>query len=121
MLTGPPEGFRWPGPWRPLGTTDASSEVIVPQPYAPTPQDFTFENELQHEVCFGHPLYRVECRAVARNRDHHDELIFVTANPRMPIAFVHLTWVVESKPTFPYTEGYSSWADFHSAWSEPGA
>lgn len=121
MLTGPPEGFRWPEPWQPLGPTEALSETIVPSPDAPASQGFTFEFEFQREVCLGHPLYRIECRAVARNRDHHDEFIFVTANPRMPIAFVHLTWVVESKPIYPYTAGYSSWADFHSVWAESEA
>jgi hypothetical protein len=75
---------------------------------------------LQHEVCPGHPLYRIECRAVARNREHHDEFIFVTAHSDMPVAFVHLTWTVESGPAFPYAVGYPSWEAFRAAWTKPG-
>jgi hypothetical protein len=118
VLSGPPKDFRWPPPWRPLGEAEAATDVIVPQPFASDPAAFTFEAELQHEVGPGHPLHRVECRAVARSREHPDELVFVTAHPAMPNAFVHLTWGVERDPTFPYTFGYASWAAFAAAWAE---
>lgn len=121
MVPGPPDGFSWPDPWHPLVESEASNEVLGPQPFAEDPKTFTFEAELQHEVCPSHPLYRVECRAVARSREHHDEFIFVTAHPGMPVAFVHLTWTIESNPTFPYTVGYPSWDAFRAAWAKSGA
>ena len=120
MLSGPPEDFRWPDPWRPIIRTEAGTEVIAPQPFAPDPASFTLEAELQHEVGLDHPLHRVECRAVARSLDHPDEFLFVTAHPLFPIAFVHLTWAVEGNPAFPYTVGYSSWEAFRAAWTEAG-
>src|SRR5436190_24139685 len=101
-----PDDFCWPASWRPLTNSEASREVICPQPYVEDPRGFTFEAELQHELCPGHPLYRVECLAVARNGAHHDEFIFATANPNYPLAFVHLTWAVETTPKFPHTVGY---------------
>jgi hypothetical protein len=121
MLPGPPEDYCWPGPWRPVAESEAATEVIAPQPFAPAPASFTFEAELQHEVCPGHSLHGVECRAVARSREHPDEFVFVTADPLLPIAFVHLTWTVESDPAFPYTVGYLSWEAFRSAWVEADA
>ena len=66
---------------------------------------------------FAHPLDRIECRAVARNREHHDEFIFETSHPDMPVAFVHRTWAVESDPTFPDTVGYPAWEAFRAAWT----
>lgn len=96
----------------------ASNEVIAPQPFAGDPRVFTFEAELQREVCAGHLLHRVGCRAVARSRAHPDDFIFATAHRDMPVAFVHLTWAVESSPAFPYVEGYASWEAFRAAWDE---
>ncbi len=116
MFIGPPPGFRWPALWRPLTESEASREVICPQPFSEDPLGFTFEAELEREVCSGHPLYQVECWAVARNGDHPDEFLFATANPSYPLAFVHLTWSVETEPTFPYTIGYRTWEVFRSAW-----
>ncbi len=121
MIPDPPDHFFWPNPWRPLDESEASNEVLVARPFAEEPRAFTFEAELQREVCPGHPLHRIECRAVARSREHHDEFIFVTARPDMPVAFVHLTWTIESDPTFPYTVGYTSWEAFRAAWADSGA
>lgn len=121
MIPGPPDDFPWPEPWRPLDESEASNEILAPQPFAEASKAFTFEAELQQEVCRGHPLYRIACRAVARNRDHHDEFLFVTARPDMPIARVHLTWAAESNPAFPYVEGYASWVAFRAAWAKPEA
>ena len=112
--------MTFPGPTLgvPLDKAAASNEVLVPQPFAEDPRAFTIEAELEHEVCPGHPLYGIECRAVARNREHHDEFIFATARPDMPVAFVHLTWAVESNPAFPYVVGYPSWAAYRAAWAK---
>ncbi len=114
----PPENFVWPTPWRLIEASGASREVLGPQPYESDPRKFTFEAELQHELCPSHPLYRVECRAVARSSEHYDEFMFATARPDMPLAFVHLTWQIEDDPMFPHTVGYASWEAFTIAWTE---
>lgn len=113
----PPEKCTWPKPWRFINSSESSQEVLGSQPYEPDPRKFTFEAELQHEVCPSHPLYRVNCRAVARSCEHPDEFIFLTDRPDMPLAFVHLTWRVEEDPEFPYTIGYPSWEAFNVAWT----
>ena len=79
---------------------------------------FSLTAELQREVCPGHPLHRVACRAVARNREDPNEFLFATENPRMPLAFVHLTWTKEEQPNFPWVEGYESWDAFRNAWAD---
>jgi hypothetical protein len=102
MLQGPPDDFVWPDSWRPL-----AGESFVS----------TLDAELQREVCPGHPLSRVACRAVARNLEDGNEFVFATAHPDMPVAFVHLTWQVERSPRYPYTMGYPSWEAFRSSWA----
>lgn len=118
MLSDAHSDFRGPDPWRPLAESETAREIIAPQPYVDDPRTFTFEAELQREVCPEHPLYQIECRAIARNCDHSDEFIFLTDDPKLPLAFVHLTWQVESSPLFPYTVRYSSWDEFRDAWKE---
>lgn len=109
--------FAWPAPWRRLDHSEISNDVIAGHDCAELAVDFTFfEAELRREVPAGHLLHGVECRAVARSRDHPDEFIFATNRPGMPVAFVHLTWAVESNPAFPYTVGYPSWVAFQEAW-----
>jgi hypothetical protein len=119
----PPEGFTWPEPWRPL--TDSAEALALVEPLANLSGEkqlaATLEAELRREVCPEHPLYGVECRAVARNREDFDEFLFATARPGMPLAFVHLTWSVGRTGTFPYTVGYGSWEAFRAAWQAPDA
>jgi hypothetical protein len=79
------------------------------------------EAELQSEVCPGHPLHRVECRAIAWNTEDVNEFLFVTTNPRMPLAVVHLTWKRELDSAWPYTLGYPGWDAFRSAWEAEDA
>lgn len=102
MLLEIPKDFCWPDRWEPLGV------------------GHTFETELQREVCPSHPLYQVECRAVARRKDDGDEILFTTARPDMPIAWVHLTWSVETDPDLPFAVGYESWEAFRVAWRSRG-
>jgi hypothetical protein len=98
-----PDDFCWPQPWKPL-------------PSGWLGRVGSIEAELQSEVCEGHPLYRVACRVVAWNAEDTNEFLFVTDNPAMPLAFVHLTWKAERDPTWPYTVGYPCWDGFRSAW-----
>ena len=61
--------------------------------------------EFRREVSSEHPLCGVACRAVARHRDDPNEVLFLTDNPRMPLAIVHLTWTKETSGNFPWNVG----------------
>ena len=87
-----PVGFQWPGLWRPF-PLPSSWLGLVP----------SAENELQSETCAGHVLHRVVCRAVAYNAGDVNELLFVTDDPAVPLAFVHLTFRAEIDSIWPYT------------------
>jgi hypothetical protein len=62
----------------------------------------------------------VACSALGRNREDPNEFLLVTAHPRMPLAFVHLTWTKEEGDKFPWVEGYESWEAFRLAWALAG-
>ena len=83
-----PDGFIFPAGWQPK-----------------TPAD-VLERELRREVCKGHPLFGVECRAIAFGREEPDDVLFLTDNPFAPLAFVHLTWRIESDPAWPHAVLY---------------
>jgi hypothetical protein len=124
MLSGPPKGFLWPSPWEPLADPSAALEMGVCENYLLGEEGevaATMEAELEREICEGHPLYRLPCRAVARNTEDPNEFLFVTADPEKPVAFVHLTWHIESTPTFPYTVVYPSWEAFRASWEDSDA
>src|SRR5207244_3795352 len=101
---------KWPEPWRSL-----------PLPPGWIGRVESVEGELQAEVGERHPLYRVRCRAVAWNEADTNEFLFATANPAMPLAFVHLTWKTERDSTWPYTVGYPGWSAFRAAWENEAA
>lgn len=102
----PPENFRWPPSWLPISPQERGGTVA------------SLEAELGREVGIGHPLCGVDCKAVARNEVDPDDVLFVTSNPQMPLAFVHLTWKAERDPAWPFTVGYAGWDEFRSAWLE---
>ena len=105
-----PDNFPWPAPWKPLPLPEGWLGLVR-----------SAEAELQSEVCTGHPLYRVACRAVAFNADDVSEFLFATDNPAAPVAFVHLTFKAETDPQWPYTVCYSGWEAFRAAWEAPDA
>jgi hypothetical protein len=96
MLPEPPPQLEWLDPWQRLeGSYDG------------------FVRELQKEVPPLHVLHGLSVVAVARRIDC-DDVLFVTANPAMPLAVVHLTWTgrTESDPRWPHTTSYKSWEDW---------
>src|SRR5262245_47306269 len=99
-----PSDFSWPASWKPL-----------PLPEGWLGSVGSAEAELQSEVCPGHLLYCVACKAVAFNADDLNEFLFITDNPAAPLAFVHLTFRSETDPEWPYTVGYSGWEAFRAA------
>jgi hypothetical protein len=124
MLPVPPDGFQWPSPWEPLADPSAALEMGLCVNYLLAEEEGvapTMEAELEREVCEGHPLYRLPCKAVAWNKEDPNEFLFVTADPDKPVAFVHLTWQIESTPAFPYTVEYPSWEAFRAAWEDSNA
>lgn len=105
LVTEIPKDFKWPTSWKPLPLPKGWLGILQ-----------SAEAELQSEVCPGHLLYHVTCRAVAFNSDDVNEFLFTTSRPGMPLAFVHLTFRAETNPMWPYTVGYSGWEDFRIAW-----
>jgi hypothetical protein len=112
----------WPAPWEPIVSEDACLEYprLLAETFGEQQPADSLARELQREVGPLHPLYNVECRAIGRNSKDPNEFLFLTAQPRMPLAFVHLTWKVETQPEFPWMEGYESWEAFRRTWSDVG-
>lgn len=123
MTRTPPDGFEWPAGWEPIVEEGACLEYphILAEVFGGDPPANSLVDELQREVSPAHPLYRVSCFAVARCRDYPNEFLFLTANPRMPLAFVHLTWNKEKGENFPCVVGYESWDAYWAAWIDVSA
>lgn|SRR5215468_3058097 len=119
MLALPPKGFEWPSPW--VSIRDESFCMtnlgLLAGSVGDDPPGSSLVAELQREVCQAHPLYGRSCRVVAQSKDDPNEFVFVTDHSEYPIAFVHLTWQVETSPSFPWTVGYLSWEAFMNDWS----
>ena len=115
----PPNGFKWPAPWEQIPAEDTwyGYPRITSEVFDNEHGTGSLADELQREVSPAHPLYRLECSAVGRNREDPNEFLFLTAHPRMPLAFVHLTWTQEKGDTFPWVEGYESWEAFRAKWA----
>jgi hypothetical protein len=116
----PPDGFEWPVSWEPIPSDDICLEYprITAEAFGEEPPADSLARELQREVSPLHPLYRVACAAVGRNRADPNEFLFLTDRPGMPLAFVHLTWAKEEGGKFPWVEGYESWEAFRVAWAD---
>ena len=64
-----------------------------------------FEAELAREIPHGHVLAGIRASLLGR-RSKRDDFLFELEDGR--VAHVHLTWAVETKPDWPFTEVYSS-------------
>jgi hypothetical protein len=73
------------------------------------------EAELRRELPRSHQLAGRSLRAVAR-RDNTDDVLFELATGEGPVFCVHLTWSVERKPPWPWTDRYDSITDFVERW-----
>jgi hypothetical protein len=114
-----PERFDWPAPWASL--EKESQHLALPGARAVIFGHLaiaeSLADELKREICAAHPLAGHQCVPVAYNRADENEFVFVTSNPALPLAVVHLTWDIEPSPEFPRTRGFASLADFTSvAW-----
>ncbi len=103
-----PDNFPWPASWKPLPLACGGLGLAR-----------SAEAALQSEVCPGHPLYRVACRAVAFHARDPNEFLFATDHPWVPVAFVHLRLRAEADPRWPYTILYSGWGEFLATWGPP--
>lgn len=80
-----------------------------------SPQDSkSFEGELYREMIPSHQLYGRDLHAVAR-RGHKDDVLFISGI-NGPVFVVHLTWSVETNPTWPWTTAYENLDDFFERW-----
>ncbi len=86
-----PSDFRWLAPWSPID--------------AETARDI--EDELRREIPDGHVLAGCQFKAIGES-DNYDDFLFATDSDDIPLASVHLTWRVESDPTWPGTAVYRS-------------
>ena len=68
--------------------------------------------ELERELCEGHCLCGVVCKAIAYYTPTMKDFLFVTDNVEKPFARVHLTFVVETDPTYPFTNLFSCFDKF---------
>ncbi len=93
-----PENMPLPEGWRCL-LTNESAHLL---------------DALQREVGTGHVLYGRTVKAIARPDASDDVLYQEPLSTRCWL--VHLTWGQDDDPTFPWTVGYSSIADFTDAW-----
>jgi hypothetical protein len=91
----PPE-LEWLEPWERL---EGSGENFV--------------RVLQNEIPPDHILHDVPVKAVAHRIDC-DDVLFVTADPSKPLAWVHLTYRQsrETDPRWPSTAIFQSWQDW---------
>ena len=119
----PPGGFQWPLGWELISseancleTGHNTAEIVKNHP-----RSISLTNELNREVSPSHPLYGVDCQAIAINRQDSDDILFLTSHPEMPLAYVHLTWNKEDSSTFPFTKGYLSCEAFRRDWLEETA
>jgi hypothetical protein len=121
MIHYPPTGFKWPTPWETMtaevGATSLEFPKIMSELFGGHNAASTLEGELQRECCPTHPLHGINCLAIARATDDPNEFVFATDDPQFPVAFVHLTWAIETSPSYPRTTRYRSWEEFQAAWS----
>jgi hypothetical protein len=94
MLPDVPPDLEWLEPWQRLESRDDS-----------------FVRELERELPPQHVLRGATVVAVARRIDC-DDVLFATTDPMKPLAVVHLTWSIETNPTWPHTTLYLSWSEW---------
>ena len=84
--------FPWIAPWQAISVKGREA----------------YENELQLELTFGHPLYGVKLRAVGRVCDG-DDILFQLYDHPAQLAVVHLTFTgrPEREPRWPSVVFYS--------------
>ena len=89
-----PRDIKWLDPW-------------IPE----SDEDGLLAKELRREVCDRHILFGINVQAVGRRIDC-DDVLFISDDSQKPIAVVHLTWQIESDPTWPITRIFSGWQDW---------
>jgi hypothetical protein len=112
-----PGAFAWPAPWAPLG--DEKQRLGLPavrnEVFGGEPVASSIVEELRREVCSDHPLAGHRCVPVAYNREDENEFVFLTSNPELLVAVVHLTWKQEASPKWPWTYGFRSLEEFKAS------
>lgn len=97
MRTNPPPDFEWRDRWHPIGDAAVASSLLA---------------ELVRETSRDHWLYQRAVAALAMADD--DDVLFLTNDPAIPLAIVHLTWRggSEPDPSWPATELFCGWEDW---------
>ena len=69
-----------------------------------------FEDELRREICFEHVLHGKSVQAIAHSFSRDDVVFTVDGGPK--VACVHLTYSIETDPSWPDTQLYDSIEEF---------
>jgi hypothetical protein len=93
--------MRLPQGWREIDREEASK----------------LEVELQRELSSEHVLRGLPLVALAR-REQSDDVLFGSFSREGKVYWVHLTWVAERFPKFPWTVPYTSVDRFADQWPE---
>jgi len=121
-----PDDFEWLPPWQPLRDESLHMEMgrAISQLAKGEGVADSLAAELLREMAEGHKLHGLSLRAVAYCQADPNEFVFVTNDPKQPIACVHLTWERESDPLWPYTYSYTSLSEWaiqmrseHDGWN----
>ncbi len=86
----------WPTGWSPIDNPIETARL---------------EQELRREVPTGHVLFDKPVTLIGKGK--RDDYLFQLADD--VVAWVHLTWAVETDPTWPWTELYPSFAEWAQA------
>lgn len=82
------------------------------EPWQETDDPAFYENELNKEVSFFHPLNWKKIRAIGIRTDR-DDVLFEIVSGKPKYAVVHLTWQKETSRKFPSTKFYKDWTDVY--------
>jgi hypothetical protein len=92
--------------WRKV-VTDERSDTSLPEGWYPVTDDVAAvaDKELTRELHASHALYRLKAKAIGRRRDSDVWLFQLAAGQ---IAEIHLTYSLESTPTWPRTRTFQN-------------
>ena len=98
-----PKTFTWLSPWHPI-----EDERSHPGLRGASSEEPSLVKELEREMPQGHVLSGLSLKAIAYCSADPEEFLFLSNDPKKPIACVHLTWKKETNPQWPHTDIYES-------------
>ena len=112
-----PNDFQWLYPWAPI----PDNYTILPSLYGEALTNWDHETgeihslacdtlvaELKRELPSGHVLEGLDFTTIAVDQSTHKDFLFATSDEHRPFACVHLTFIKESKPPWPWTSVFET-------------